>query len=612
MINPRILHLLRFHDVCQGFTDLEIETIASQAEVVHANADEIIHRFGDHLDSLYLVLLGRLKMSIKTPGGKQQTLRYIAAGDQFGALMLVSDEKSPVNVVVDETAILLRFDSDAVAQLADQFPLLRRNLLRKVGGAIRDSVMKQRKRSPPKLIAFIHADDQTRTVVADVARRLAAIGEKIGVMCDSRNPPYDSSIPHISLIKENGDYVEEADVRTFVADWPDRKRIFIVVDRLHPIEKLVRLVEVAGAVFSMATTDNPNSTIKELKGLIETSPSWKKKMHLVWVMGEQDQVAPFVSNLSEFVERDFKVAFANSATARHLYNQGINRIVHYLRGISIGVALSGGAARGMAHLGVLKALDEAGITIDRLAGTSAGVLTGVLYCAGFSPQWGIDHFTKDLQPGSIFKYLPMGDDLYMVTKYRTTSWDKMLRKYLLDSRLEQLPLPCTTVTADLISAKSIERTTGDSVHSILESINLPVLSPPICRDGMLLVDGGVLNNLPADVLVKQGCNFVIGIDVSAVIEHQVGNNFPDTPTEKMKAPGAITTLMRWLNVQAHNMSGIGAESADVIIAPDVSQFEAAAFTQAPEMAEIGYQATMEAMPRIREILHNLDATLFSD
>ena len=186
----------------------------------------------------------------------------------------------------------------------------------------------------------------------------------------------------------------------------------------------------------------------------------------------------------------------------------------------------------------------------------------------------------------------------------------MLRKYLLDSRLEQLPLPCTTITADLVSAKLVERTSGDAVHSILESINLPVLSVPICRDGMLLVDGGLLNNLPADVLIKQGCNFVIGIDVSAIIEHRVGNNFPDTPTQQMKSPNSITTMLRSLNVQAHNMSTLGGASADVIIAPDVSGFDSSAFTRTPEMAAIGYQATQEALPQIFDILNNLDSGLF--
>ena len=146
----------------------------------------------------------------------------------------------------------------------------------------------------------------------------------------------------------------------------------------------------------------------------------------------------------------------------------------------------------------------------------------------------------------------------MLEKYRTGRWDPMLRKYLQEWQLQQLPVPVNTVTTDLISAQSVARSTGDGVDSILESINLPVISTPICRDGMLLVDGGILNNLPADVLVNQGCNFVIGVDVAANIEYQVGDNLPDTPTKKMKSPNAVTTLLRCLRVQAHNMSSVGA------------------------------------------------------
>jgi predicted acylesterase/phospholipase RssA len=126
----------------------------------------------------------------------------------------------------------------------------------------------------------------------------------------------------------------------------------------------------------------------------------------------------------------------------------------------------------------------------------------------------------------------------------------------------------------------------------------------------VLVDGGILNNLPADVLLQQGCNFVIGVDVSANIEHRLGDNFPNIPTERMKTPGVVTTLLRCFNVQAHNLSDLGADQADVIIAPNVSMFESSAFTQTPEMAEIGYRTTRETLPRIREFLQHLDGDLF--
>ncbi len=611
-MDPKHLALLRLHDACVGLSDEEIESIAEHVEFVHAKAGDVIHSEGTTIDALYLVLHGRLRMSNLMSDGAQHTIRYISSGDQFGALLLVTEEESPVSVEVDETALLARIPREIAAEFAQRFPILRRNLLRKVGLSVRDALIRRSKRSLSKVVTFIHADDHMRRLVAKVASRLAEIGEKIGILCDSNVPPYDSQIPFKSLRDESGDYLDEDDVRSIVSHWADLKRIVIVVDRPHPPEKLVRLVELSDSVFCMSETGDPAPAVNELKGLMNRSPSWKKKMHLVWVLSENEQVAPLVPELDNLVERDFKVQLTDPPSVTRLYSQGIERIVHYLRGVSIGIALSGGAARGMSHLGVLKALEESGITIDIMAGTSAGVLTGVVYCAGYSPDFGIEHFTEDMAPSSIFNMLPMGEEFYMVKQFRTRSWDKMLRKYMHDWRLEQCPVPVHTVTADLVSAEMVVRSKGDAIYALLESINLPVLAAPICRDGRLLVDGGVLNNLPADVLVKLGCNFIIGVDVSANIEHRVGNNFPNTPTENMKSPGAITTLLRCLNVQAHNLSGVGARNADVTIAPDVSKFPMAAFTQTPEMADVGYQTTMEAMPRIREILHHLDHDLFKE
>ena len=155
-MDSKFLSLIRIHDACHGLSDDEVQSVAAQGQIVHAKAGEIIHAAGQNLESMYLVLRGRLKMMLKTPGGRRQTIRYVAVGDQFGALILFSEENSPVDVEVDETAILMKFDREVVTQLAEKHPLMRRNLMRKLGGAVRDSLMKQRKRSPSKIVAFIH------------------------------------------------------------------------------------------------------------------------------------------------------------------------------------------------------------------------------------------------------------------------------------------------------------------------------------------------------------------------------------------------------------------------------------------------------------------------
>ena len=186
----------------------------------------------------------------------------------------------------------------------------------------------------------------------------------------------------------------------------------------------------------------------------------------------------------------------------------------------------------------------------------------------------------------------------------------MLRKYLHDWKLEQLALPCLAVTVDLVSGQAVVRDRGDAVHAILESINLPVLSAPICRNGQALIDGGLVNNIPADVLTSQGCNFVIAVSVTAKIERQFGDNKPDTPTLSMRIPSTLQTLLRSLEVQNHSLNAIGVQPAEVVIEPDVTDFDLSEFMRARELAAVGEQAALVQIPKIQQLLARLDPVLF--
>ena len=133
------------------------------------------------------------------------------------------------------------------------------------------------------------------------------------------------------------------------------------------------------------------------------------------------------------------------------------------------------------------------------------------------------------------------------------------------------------VTVDLVQVRTVVRQQGDAVHAILESINLPIVARPILRDGMALVDGGVLNNLPADVLAESGVDFVVGVDVSSRVRSEFAGNRPDMPTVKMKHASALDTLFRIFESQAHNMGKLRNRAVDFWIKPDTSSFGLAAF-----------------------------------
>ncbi len=155
------------------------------------------------------------------------------------------------------------------------------------------------------------------------------------------------------------------------------------------------------------------------------------------------------------------------------------------------------------------------------------------------------------------------------------------------------------------------RERGDAVHAILESINLPVLSVPIVRNGQALVDGGLVNNIPADVLVSMGCNFVIAVSVTAKMETKFCDITPEKPTLSGTKPGILPTLMRSLLVQNHNLNAFGVQPSDVVIEPDVTGFDLTEFMRAKELAAVGEAAALEQVPKIRRLLARLDPQLFS-
>jgi predicted acylesterase/phospholipase RssA len=245
-----------------------------------------------------------------------------------------------------------------------------------------------------------------------------------------------------------------------------------------------------------------------------------------------------------------------------------------------------------------------------LAGTSAGAMTGALYAAGLDPEYIIRTFKTELRPSWFFRQLPAGGYWYLLYKYRRNLFDSMLRKFLDHARVEQLILPMFAISVDLVEGGPLVREAGDATINVLESINLPPLSLPIVQSGQALVDGGLLNNIPANVLVAKGCNFVIASTVTARLE----KDFQGVRTKRRSLGGrffsTIPVIMRQTMVQGYNMNSVGVEPADFVVAPDVTSFDISEFTRVDEMARIGETTTTATIAKLRKMLSRLDSRLF--
>ena len=516
-----IIPLLKVHEYFQGVSDEALQEVVRIARVNHHSTGAIVHEANVLLNAIGFVLRGRLKAVRVDARGTESLFRMIGRGEQFGMMIGAVSEPVPIRIIALEPATVLDLDYEQAMELTFQYPELRRLWLRTFAGNLRKHFFGAAPRRAPMMLALVHHSPDTRRVAERLARRLCEVGEKLAVLSDQdswRTLP-DVRHRHIHLDGRAGELDE---IRRQTSEWQDANRIIFDVRADLGPDLAARLLEIVDRAVYFVPVGASDAAIGRLQSLDVPARGWRDKISMAWVLAEgKPPIVPVVPNLHELAARDFKIAETPPAQpwGRSVAG-GLERLVHDLRGVRIGVALGGGAARGMSHLGVLKILEQNGIVVDMIAGTSAGAMTGIMYSTALDPDFSAEQFARDLRPSWIFRQLPHGRHWYLVWKYRRGHFDPMLRKFLHDWRLEQLPVPCLSVTVDLVSGNFVARERGDATHSILESINLPVISVPICRNGQALIDGGLVNNVPADVLVANGCNFVIAVSVSAKMEKQ--------------------------------------------------------------------------------------------
>ena len=245
----------------------------------------------------------------------------------------------------------------------------------------------------------------------------------------------------------------------------------------------------------------------------------------------------------------------------------------------IGLALSGGFARGIAHIGVLRVLSQAGIPIDCISGTSVGALIGAGYCAGSS----LDHMQK---LGETTSFTDFGrwtpSWLGLATNQRM---EKYLARITPAKTFEELSIPFAIAATDINAGVSVYYTRGPLAPPLRASCAYPGLFVPIQFEGRTLVDGFVTSPVPVEGALLLGADIVIAVYLEA------GN---------LEQPRTFTdVLSRAFNIIQRHTDLAWRQQADVIIEPDVKPFVWDDFTRTPEMVAAGEAAALAALPEIR-------------
>lgn len=601
------LHRLEW---AQGLDDAVVAEIAAVGLVTSFAAGRVVIESDTVVERVYFILSGQVEAVLFDRIGKELRRELCRRGSVVGLFSLLLEERSYLRVEATEDSRVVSLRLDELLQLTASHRDFQLAMFRLAAGVVKRLTMVDRDLPKPSVVAVAHQSDAGRFLTPALVRQLSQLGELIGVAGDDERSRPDVDVPFRSLY-ENGVPIDPSRAEEILREWRSRGRLFIDFGAQHAADDMRRIVSYADVVLWCLRPHDAPAALTSLAELERIAPGLCKKVALVWILDEREPTAPYSAELSRSAARDFKVHQGELLPNRgELVRRGLERVVRYLRGVQIGLALGGGAARGMAHLGVLKALERHGICVDMLAGTSAGAMVGGIYASGFDPAYSTLCFKNDLLPNWFFRQVPGGGYWYLIYKYRRRLFGPMLRKYVSDLRMEQLVIPTMMVSVDLCDGEVLLRDTGDVADNILESINLSPLSLPIVQGERAIVDGGLLNNVPADALLAKGCNFVIASTVTAKLEKDFMGVRGKQGRGVRGFTASLQVLMRQNLIQSRSMNAVGVKPADFVIAPDVTAFDISEFTRADEMAVIGDSAVEASVSELKGMLSKLDPKLF--
>ena len=621
------------------FTRPELEAAEKLFKEVLYAKDDVVVKIGEPGDTFYVVLDGELEVwDASQPPRQTGTLRR---GDFFGEMALLQGGKRTATVTVARRTKLLGVDKAAFERLFLKNPkaieYFARVLSKRLAGVTRGDRIQ---RATTTIAVASSRGLKGETVLAfSLASILKNITATEVIYVEVR-PGHESLDPSLLHMRAGGGEAAAAKFAPSVGGaGPTVLKITVPADLSVPAygELVSNLVSRLSDTFSFIVIDLGSET----PGLLESASAYadifvaivdavdedpglgavrSMKVHRVInqfnptsrpipISSSEPFVIPYSAVFSRSISEaaEFLAAHPRSAAALPLH-----RLAHKLLGTSIGLALGGGAAFGLAHLGVLKVLEEAGIEVDLVAGCSQGSIIAVGYACGFAVK---DMIAIAQQLGVKRNFIFASDPTFF-TKPGILAGQRfltMMRPYLKGKEtFEQLLLPCRTVATDIETGERIAIASGRLETAFRASSSVPMVMAPIRYGEHVLVDGGVADPVPAEIASEMGADITVAVNVvprmkrgvetavSAFIRKANAYNPLNLISGAEDMPNLFDIVLNSMQILQYELGNFKAITADVLINPDLSDFTWIEYYRADELIARGAEAAERALPAIKK------------
>ncbi len=550
--------------------DIVINAVLEEMEWFSLPGGRKLFRQGDPANALYLVTSGCLAVVMRQPDGGEAKVAQVHAGETVGEMALISGEPRSATVVAMRDTSLLRIGRDAFEKLIRRHPDAMLHLARQLAQRLVAANRAADWSAGAKTIALLPAEPGVacEALSRDLARALTACGKRVFLLdsdCVGRTAEWFHSIEQShDLILYRAEHSASSWTRLCLRQ-ADRVLLVARADASAQCEPL-------------------HETVTEIAAL--------RRCDLVLLHGSDDRPTTPAGAGRGSLPLDLHCHLRPGNA------DDLKRLARLLTGHAVGIVLSSGGARGFAHVGVVRALREAGVPLDLLGGTSMGAVVA----ASVALEWDDEELSSRLRQAFVTSK-PLRDfTIPLIALARGQKVTRLLREHFGEIEIEQLWRPCFCVSSNLTTASSQVHRTGSLWRALRASVAIPGLLPPIVENGEVLVDGGVIDGFPVGAMRGLHQGPLIGVNVSAnrALEDVSECLETGSPWWRMRqrdshTPGIVSLLMRAGTVSSEAQSRAVREQVTLLLEPPTHGVDLLDWGSFDRAVELGYAYTMRAL-----------------
>lgn len=573
------------------------EAITERAEVLELRSGQILFEQGDEGDGMYLVVRGRVRASTRDVDGSLVPVIEVGRNESIGEIALFTNHTRTATVMALRDSLLLKLSSEDFEQLSQEWPGFSLGISKRVVDRLSRSMLGlppyTHKATILTLVATHNGVD-----IDSFSDALNTALQKHGpvLVLNARN--FRSHLERAGIAERYGDYSHN-NIAAWMDELENEYRFVICVGTTASTQWTRRCVRIADKVILIGDDDT-----SEAAHALNQQTFQKARVDVEFIR---------LHSGSSKNATNTDALLLNRQTTRHHHicltqPEDLDRLGRFLAGKAVGIVLAGGGARGFAHIGVIKALREVGIPIDYVGGTSVGAIIGGLLAMGMS-----DEEIRDNVYRAFVEEKPLSDyTVPVVAMLKGNKLDSMLQRYFPLDCIEDLWLNFFCVSANLTTNETVVHEAGSLWRSIRASIALPGVLPPVIKNGELLIDGGLVNNLPVDVMASKGVGKIIAVDLQGG-DRQFSVNEERMPpmTERLRkrwmpdddddsrdgAPGIIDIILRASLISSSQHSARNQTGADLYLNPPMDKIGLLEFKAFEQIVTAGYVHAHEELAK---------------